>query len=380
MNLSSITADQTDGRAVLRLDGNHHSMDAFGDPTGMSTAMGFPTIPVRVIPLDVVDPSGAGRLVLRLEFELKNPGDRPGIYFGGDSYSTNALFHLVVDPASNGRHRLLIWDGGELKKQVALQDAHALRRKKIVSELQPVLPSERGALLVLQEEDRALHFKIEDGHVTGLFVTAQSSVRSIVQALGALNALKSFSLFDRLFSEEIAAALPRMPGLRELACNSCTVDEKVFVHIGKLKRLEVLSFGQSDRVSDFAMTWISQLTNLTSLTVTKDFYPRPENWRELVLSEQGIARVAALKQLTSLDFHGQDAGDRNAAVIAGLPRLERLMLSGGDFTDVGLAELRRLTNLTMLHLWDTGITEPAADAFKRPGLHFEPGPFGREHD
>ncbi len=375
MELVSVTAAR-DGTATVRLDRNHHEIDAFADPTGMSTLMAFPELKCSLTLLDTKDPTGQGRQLWRLKQLPNAPGDQTR--WGPPS--ADDYFDLVIAPSSNGRHRLLIYKTNQLQDVAQLQDSHARRRAQAVSEAQPAKGTERQAVLALQQEDTSAQFTLEGDRVISLFVTREAPPASVARALRALPSLEKVTLFWGPLTTNIAAALSTLRHLKHLDCNSSTIDDGAFAHLSKLRQLEVLEIHHPDRITDRAMPHIAKLTNLTTLAINTEFRPRPNNWRELVLSEQGIAHVAALKRLTHLNLHGQNASDANCAQLAKLPRLTNLALSGEKLTDAGLAALKPLTNLTALHLWDVAITKPAAEAFRRPGLDFEPGQFGREHD
>jgi Leucine-rich repeat (LRR) protein len=338
--------------------------------------MAFPELKCSLTLLATNDPTGQGRQLWRLK-QLPN---EPSNQTRWGPPSTNDYFDLVVAPSSNGRHRLLIYKANQLQDVAQLQDVNARRRTQVVSEAQPAKDAERQAVLALQQEDRSVQFTLRGDRVISLFVTREAPPASVARALRALPSLEKVTLFWGPLTTNIAEALSTLRHLQHLDCNSSTIDDGAFAHLGKLSQLEVLEIHHPNRITDRVMPHIAKLTNLTTLAINTEFHPRPNNWRELVLSEQGIAHVATLKRLTHLNLHGQNASDASCAQIAQLPRLTNLALSGERLTDAGLAALKGITNLTDLHLWDVAITKPAAEAFRRPGLHFEPGPFGKEHE
>ena len=375
MQLMSVNAAR-DGMATVKLDRNSHNLDALADPTGLTTLMAFPDLKCSLTLLDSKDPTGQGRQLWRLK-QLPNA---PGNQTRWGPPSAEDYFDLVIAPSSNGRHRLLIYKTNQLQDIAQLHDSHARRRAQLVSEAQPAKDAERRAVLALQQEDKSAQFTLEGDRVISLFVTREAPPASVARVLRALPSLEKVTLFWGPLTTNIAAALSTLRHLKHLDCNSSTIDDGAFAHLGKLRQLEVLEIHHPNRITDRAMPHIAKLTNLTTLAINTEFHPRPNNWRELVLSEKGIAHVTALKRLTHLNLHGQNASDANCAQLAKLPRLTNLALSGEQLTDAGLAALKPMANLADLHLWDTGITRTAAEAFKRPGLQFEPGPFGRDHE
>ncbi len=370
---------QTNLVATVTLDPNKHDMDVLGEPTGMRTLIGYASIDCDMSPMDHLDPTGQERQVWRLK---PAAGAKGGLWWGGGDGSPTADYHfdLVLAPASNGRHRLLIWQRDQLRNLVHLNDALARRQAALVERLQVVPGPEREAMLSLFAEDPEAEVTIGGGHIIGLSVTRLAPAAAVVRAIGGMPVLETLALHGGSLTTEIGAALAGLQHLKALTASNISFEEGVYEPLGRLSRLEELHIRGADRLTDAALEHVSRLTNLTMLVINREFHPRPDHWRDLVLSEPGIARIASLTKLTHLDLHGQNATDANCHQLATLTNLTYLAMSGERLTDAGLAALKPLTNLTFLHLSHVAITKPAAEAFKRPGLNFEPGPFGREQD
>jgi hypothetical protein len=78
-----------------------------------------------------------------------------------------------------------------------------------------------------------------------------------------------------------------------------------------------------------------------------------------VWSDERLTELAGLKNLAALDIRGSNLTEATAKGVAGLKNLRALALydSGASFTNAGLKELAAVKELSVLYLWNTGVTD-----------------------
>jgi Leucine-rich repeat (LRR) protein len=93
------------------------------------------------------------------------------------------------------------------------------------------------------------------------------------------------------------------------------------------------------QITDRTMRFAGRLHELKSLFM----------WDAKLLTDEGVSKLADLKQLETLHIGKSRIGDRSLAVLAGLPKLQSLTLQENHFTDQGLRSIAGMTQLT--NLW-----------------------------
>lgn len=93
------------------------------------------------------------------------------------------------------------------------------------------------------------------------------------------------------------------------------------------------------------------------------------------ITDAGLAKVAAMKELKELHLEGTSIGDAGLDHLKGLASLEYLNLYNTKVTDAGIAKLISLSNLKALYLWQSGVTKAGVAALKAklPGAHINNG-------
>jgi YHS domain-containing protein len=93
------------------------------------------------------------------------------------------------------------------------------------------------------------------------------------------------------------------------------------------------------------------------------------------VTDAGLARLAALKNLQRLHLERTGVGDEGLAHLRGLAELRYLNLYGTKVSDKGLEHLKGLKKLRSLFVWQTGVTEAGAEALVKaiPGLYVNRG-------
>ena len=128
--------------------------------------------------------------------------------------------------------------------------------------------------------------------------------------------------------------------------------------------LEV-GFHHSGRdLNDDGVAVVAGLENLVSL-----------NLRDTQISGLGLAHLKGLKNLRRLHLERTKIDDEGAQHLAGLKKLEYLNLYSTDITDATLARLGGLKNLKQLYVWQTGVTDEGCGQLGAalPGLRISRG-------
>ncbi|MDP1592426.1 MAG: c-type cytochrome domain-containing protein [Prosthecobacter sp.] len=93
------------------------------------------------------------------------------------------------------------------------------------------------------------------------------------------------------------------------------------------------------------------------------------------VTDAGLAKVAAMKNLKELHLEGTTIGDAGLDHLKGLAELEYLNLYNTKVTDAGIAKLAGLGKLHALYLWQSGVTKAGVAALKAklPKAHINNG-------
>ncbi|MCA1964797.1 MAG: hypothetical protein LDL31_12710, partial [Prosthecobacter sp.] len=93
------------------------------------------------------------------------------------------------------------------------------------------------------------------------------------------------------------------------------------------------------------------------------------------ITDAGLAKVAAMKNLTELHLENTGISDAGLDHLQGLASLEYLNLYNTKVTDAGLPKLAGLAKLKALYLWQSGVTKAGVAALraKLPQAHINNG-------
>jgi len=167
--------------------------------------------------------------------------------------------------------------------------------------------------------------------------------------LGNLNSLEELSFCGsaagRFVSDEEVACLESLGRLTKLHVGGSNhLTDRSLASISKLARLESLDFSVfgGAGVSKNGLKQLSGLTNLQTLEV--NVYPDMNGAADP--GAPGLD-ISVLTRLNTLELPGCSLRDADLASLAGLSRLEWLILDG-DFTEEGLWHLRNLSELKIL--------------------------------
>lgn len=104
------------------------------------------------------------------------------------------------------------------------------------------------------------------------------------------------------------------------------------------------------------------------------------NLSRTAVTDAGLAKVAAHRQLRRLSLARTSVGDAGLRHLGGLDHLEYLNLYGTAVTDAGLKRLRGLSGLKKLYLWQTKVTDEGANQLREalPGVSIDLGRYAEE--
>lgn len=148
--------------------------------------------------------------------------------------------------------------------------------------------------------------------------------------------LKSLDLSNLAEIDEKTLAMMKDWNIESLNLRHTTLSQSAFAALGQLKTLRVLDVSYSPLLGDKAISYLSGLSQLTSLDISS---------AGGLVDPASIEKLTALTQLHVLKLnHEKTSGMKNVAALAKLP-LTELELAG---TDVGIEELKGFTQLERL--------------------------------
>lgn len=122
--------------------------------------------------------------------------------------------------------------------------------------------------------------------------------------------------------------------------------DEVLARLAGRTGLKSLQIG-GRQATDRAMRLVERMSGLEELTILTAFG----------LSDEGVARIAGLKNLKRLNVNFSGMTDAGLAHLGRLANLEELSTTLCPVTDAGIAHLKRLENLGRLDLDGTGLTD-----------------------
>lgn len=166
--------------------------------------------------------------------------------------------------------------------------------------------------------------------------------------LGLLNSLEELSFCGsaagRFASDEEVACLESLSRLKKLLVGSNHLTDRSLASISKLHQLESLDFSVFGGAG-ISKSGLKRLNGLTSLqTLDVKVYPAMNS-----APDGAMLGISALTNLKTLTLSGCSLQDADLASLAGLGRLEWLVLDGA-FTEEGLWHLRNLSELKLLDI------------------------------
>ncbi len=174
--------------------------------------------------------------------------------------------------------------------------------------------------------------------------------------------LPSVSMADELFRRwrrrlKDPAQISHFRHLEWLDCGGEPASILAFLsRPGRLRRLRFLPVREEDLI------YLRQFTGLEYLRINPGY--RLSNGGRDLVSEAGVANIAALGRLRYLDLSEVSVDDKGLAQLARLSELESLKINGAGITDSGIRYLSRLRRLHQLELVATSVSDGGLEPLK----------------
>lgn len=119
-----------------------------------------------------------------------------------------------------------------------------------------------------------------------------------------------------------------------------------------------------DKVTNESLAPVAAIQNLTDLDLSKT-----------AVTDDGLAHIKGLTNLTRLNLNNTAITDAGLQHLSSLTNLTYLNLYGTQVTDAGLEHLKGIQTLEKLYLWQTGVTDAGAASIKQslPWLYINRG-------
>jgi Leucine-rich repeat (LRR) protein len=157
-----------------------------------------------------------------------------------------------------------------------------------------------------------------------------------------------------------------MPALKALYLDGCTIlTDNAFESVGRIKTLEILGVSGTE-ITDNGLAGLGSLSNLKNLglwgckNITDSGLAHLEKHTSLEfldlrkckeITDAGMKHVGKLKNLKYLYLYkNKKITDKGIGELAGLVRLERILLTGCTITDAGAAHLGGMKNIKFLSM------------------------------
>lgn len=157
--------------------------------------------------------------------------------------------------------------------------------------------------------------------------------------------LKSLDVLGTQIEDDDLEPIERLPQLRSLVFRDIGLTDRGLAHVRGLTGLTTLYLDESAVGDD-------GLASLQALSQLRDLYLRSTR-----ITDQGLEHLRGLKSLEGVILDGTEVSDAGLPYLQELPRLERLYLQSTAITDNGLQSVSRMTELRVLYLSRTKITD-----------------------
>jgi Leucine-rich repeat (LRR) protein len=134
------------------------------------------------------------------------------------------------------------------------------------------------------------------------------------------------------------------------------VDDAGVAHLGKLTNLKKLNLGCCEKVTDQGLAHLKGLTKLEQLNIgnTK-------------VTDAGLVNLKGMSNLQELNLNCLKISEKGLAHLTGLSKLRQLRLRecGEGVNDKTIQQLKSLSGLKGLMVYDTGVTKKGAEELKK---------------
>jgi hypothetical protein len=200
-------------------------------------------------------------------------------------------------------------------------------------------------------------------HSLGSFSSVEPTTDADLAPLEAFDRLETVRILGSDHVTDAGLAhLERLTGLREIQIHHALITDAGLAHLRRLTRLRKLDFNQNRHF--FVRPWLlrsrgehAMLAELSAMHLTNHEFNRQAKLRlSKHITDAGLAQLAGLTRMEELVLRAPGVTDAGLVHVSGMTGLHKLDLSYTGVTDAGLIHLRRMASLQSLDLSDTGVT------------------------
>lgn len=184
----------------------------------------------------------------------------------------------------------------------------------------------------------------------GLDLAGTATSAAVLTTLAALPVLEEIDLADTAADDTTARALLTRPSLRVLRLDGAAISNRGLRSAPAALRELYLS---RTKISDDGLAALGPLHELTALGLG-----------DTGLSDASAARISALGQLHTLVLDGVAFTSAGFAQLGALTGLERLLLERTSIDDEAIAALSELRQLRVLHLQDSNLADRGLEVMR----------------
>ncbi|CAN5242903.1 hypothetical protein BH10CYA1_BH10CYA1_09110 [soil metagenome] len=155
-----------------------------------------------------------------------------------------------------------------------------------------------------------------------------------------IRTLETLELNETLVTSATLSSLVQLPNLKSLRVQDDKLDDSVIDVLLRMPKLEYLSIGKNNNITDAGVSKLSKMKRLKTLRLIS-----------LHIGDESLKSVDQLKNLTILDLNGTNITDKSLAKLSLMP-LRELCLSSTNVTDHGIRLLSKCGTLSHLTLND----------------------------
>jgi len=226
------------------------------------------------------------------------------------------------------------------------------------------------------------------GHLKSLRSLRELTLYGVVLSEEGARTIAELSSLTRLAlnrsvlegNQDTLAAIGQMSELTNLTLDTCVVTSAGFAHLNGLEKLKTLILNNSRIANDAFTALTPSARNLITLEMQFGATISDEGIRQIVATFPNLERIscstgstctadsivelAKLPKLKSISWWVTNTNDETYRLLADLPAIETITLSGTAITDAGLSEFPKCKSLWRLNLTNTAITDAGLEHLK----------------
>ncbi len=148
--------------------------------------------------------------------------------------------------------------------------------------------------------------------------------------------------------------LKQFPKLKKLRISQTTVTAAGLAHLAEIPTLQELDISECVQLTDDGLAALAGMTQLTRLNL----------WR-LPIGDEGAAHLAPLTNMQWLNVDNTMLTDAGLESLVGMKKLSFLHLGSTAISDAGVKHLAGLTALKDLKVTRTAVTEAGVEELKK---------------